>query len=521
MGDLDFKTSLSFPFSLFVPSIFIHCKLTNSLFFLNQLIGHFMYQKTIKLGRFCISQKKQSFYNKNPETKMRTIVLLLFLSLVSVSLAGDCNNPLGSAQGVTLNAEPAAATGTCAETVLGGTSCCSQTYHDELGNLMTELLTKYSTTANYYPALMSYIDDFMDLIVSAATEKMSGIDYSSDSDGSSTSTDTTSSSTDTSSATEYDPYLITVTTSEWESTKASFATDMVTCHQKLFNLGSAMTCLACDPEYSSYMRFSGDNIEISVAEASCTALRDACSTHIKGMDYMLTKFASAVVIIFWTELVLALSDPNYTSSLSTDSEEDYVGEDSFEVHDLLFTTEFGGTCDISNGYSSANAMEDYIGPYGPSVYLLMIQSQAYNEYVDQCIAWANGDSNAFSRRRFLEEIPQLGPLYKQIQARILMSKDPKVEKMIEMLKNHKEKMSKEELQKFEVILKERDVEKSPKQERKLEGEKSLTIGFNENDFDIVAKSSETGTTVTVVELFSLIQLAFGLLSLICWIVLAF
>lgn len=370
--------------------------------------------------------------------------------------ASSCDNPLGEAHLVSLTNSEASRTGTCAEEILGGKSCCTQDYHNSAEDLLSELNDKYKANAAYNVAMVEAIDDVLDQIYERILQKLE--DLGSDVDGLSGPERNDE---------DVDAELETITSKEWRDLVSSYPEIMQTCHQKLFDLGSVLQCLGCDPNWSSYMTTTSSSLEIVLSDSNCRELIDSCSDGDEIFYYFYYKMAFGLYCISVIEKLRGYYVSNdVLDDVYVDYYVDYTGEDDWETGDLAYSyAQFKG-CSFG-GYNS-DFVSYQIGIFGPSVFSLMLTPNNYYNYVEELLAYGKGESNIFENRRLLEK------------------------------------------------------NQSRRKERKLELEKYFEISFDtSSEFKDAFEIAQTlGISPTVKKLFGR-MLALGLLTLICHLIFVF
>lgn len=323
------------------------------------------------------------------------IVVLVF-SLSSFVLGQDCKNPLGVAQGVSLSSSYSSGqTGTCPETILNGVSCCSQTYFDSSQKSLQELYDKYSSSADYFVAMVTVIDDVLDNVYSQVADKV-------DNTGSSLELPSRGSSSS-------DPEVSTITTSTWQDISENMDLYIQKCHQDLFDIGAALRCLSCDPNYKDYMETiegSSGSFRLYADISDCKNLQLSCADAAEVMTYFNHKLFLGLYIIMvaeWTinDFADDYEGPEIKASTVNYLSTSYSPEDDWEEADLSFKTLFD-VCVATDGVNE-DFLQEQMGIWGPSVYELMLNVNNYKDIIEEMIAYGDGDSNAFesSRRRSL------------------------------------------------------------------------------------------------------------------------
>lgn len=313
---------------------------------------------------------------------------LFIFSLLRVSLASDCQNPLGKSLDIDLLDSPSTGTGECVEQLLNGATCCSQDHHDTSKEFMEQLYEKYKESADYFVQIVQETDEMLSLIYAASKRKLeaAGLDTSSDSSG---------------STGILDPEIRSITNSQWTSLKSEFPVYMQTCHQQLFKMGSALRCYACDPEYSSYIEQfgKGDSLMVTLDDSTCSSLASSCQEMALVVYYFMIKLNAGAESIVSTEEKLGNMNVTFSEmeeEVWTDFREGYAPADTFEEIDLKFEPYF---LDCSFG-GDIKDMEDFIeeqtGILGPSVYNLMLQPKNLQTVFDEVKNWINEKESVFS-----------------------------------------------------------------------------------------------------------------------------
>jgi hypothetical protein len=317
--------------------------------------------------------------------------LLIFLLFALRTKGEDCSNPLGAAYGITLNTSPGSASGSCAENYLNSSSCCSADHHDSEEDYLLNLYAKYENSASYFPAIVDYIDELLEAIYEASDRKLSDAGLE-------------SVLSEDSAESGYDEEINTITTAEWKEAKENFPEYMRACHQRLFDMATAFQCMACDPNYASYIATLDDDVYIKLTSDSCDLLTSDCEDMAIILEYMTYKITAGANTILNTETELGNSDFLYNQvDFGEDYKASYEGTDEYEVIDLEYKTTFLNCWMNSDSIAEPDFAEDQTGILGPSVYNLMLNVENMYLLVEEAIKWTNDEDSVIrSYRRRLE-----------------------------------------------------------------------------------------------------------------------